>query len=75
MVAGRVEVAVSRQCIEPNGEPVSLTCEFALLEDWMTGDDLLAAADRVLLAKKESRRGSSGGAGASASPDAPPAAS
>jgi diguanylate cyclase (GGDEF)-like protein len=75
LVVGRVEVAVSRQCREPDGEPVSLTCDFALLEDGMTDEDLLAAADRALLAKKESRRLPSGGAASSASPAAPPAAS
>ena len=75
LVTGRVEVAVSRRCLQPNGAPVSLTCEFALLEEGMTGDDLLAAADRALLAKKESRRVPSDVAASSADPAAPPAAS
>jgi diguanylate cyclase (GGDEF)-like protein len=75
MVADRVEVAVGRQCREPDGEPVSVTCAFALLEDGMSADDLLAAADRALLAKKESRRVPIGAAGASAAPAAPPATS
>jgi diguanylate cyclase (GGDEF)-like protein len=78
LVVGRVEVAVSRQCREPDGEPVSLTCAFALLENGMSADDLLAAADRELLAKKESRRapgGANGAAASSAGPAAPPAAS
>jgi diguanylate cyclase (GGDEF)-like protein len=75
MVAGRAEVAVSRQCRDPHGEPVFLTCAFALLEDGMTSDELLAAADRALLARKENGRALSAAADASASPAAPPEAS
>ena len=74
LIAERVEIAVRANCQMPGGDPVSLTCAFAQLADGMTGDDLLAAADVALFARKAVSRVRDA-ATSSASPAAPPEAS
>ena len=55
IVCSRVCAAVVATCRAPDGTPLRITCAAAQLEDGMTGDDLVLAADRALLGRK--RRG------------------
>ncbi len=55
IVCDRVSQAVLAGCRGPDGIPLRITCAPAQLEEHMTGDDLVAAADQALLARK--RRG------------------
>lgn len=50
---GRLEELVARSCARPDETPLRVTCGHATLLDWMSGDDLVAAADRALLARKD----------------------
>ncbi|HEX2087950.1 MAG TPA: GGDEF domain-containing protein [Solirubrobacteraceae bacterium] len=54
-VCDRVASAVVAGCRAPDGRPLRITCAPAELGDGMTGEDLVAAADEALLARK--RRG------------------
>ena len=54
--AARVEDHVARTCRVPDGPAISVSCGSAQLRAGMTGDDLLAAADRGLLERKAQRR-------------------
>jgi diguanylate cyclase (GGDEF)-like protein len=60
-VAARIEAAVGRSCARPDESPLRVTCGHAVMLDSMSADDLVAAADRALLARKNR-------AGASAPP-------
>jgi len=51
-VCARLEQVVSRSCARPDETPLYVTCGHASLVDWMSGEDLVAAADRELLARK-----------------------
>jgi diguanylate cyclase (GGDEF)-like protein len=51
-VVVRLELLVSSSCARPDNSPLSVTCGHATLLDWMTGDDLVSAADRALFARK-----------------------
>ncbi|HEV2813787.1 MAG TPA: GGDEF domain-containing protein [Solirubrobacteraceae bacterium] len=55
IVCDRVSQAVLGGCRGPDGLPLRITCAAAELDDAMSGDDLVAAADQALLARK--RRG------------------
>ncbi|MDQ3739417.1 MAG: diguanylate cyclase [Actinomycetota bacterium] len=55
IVCDRVAQAVIAGCRGPDGTSLRITCAPAQLEDDMTGDDLVAAADEALFARK--RRG------------------
>ncbi|HEX2085461.1 MAG TPA: GGDEF domain-containing protein [Solirubrobacteraceae bacterium] len=55
IVCDRVASAVVATCRAPDGHPLRITCAAAELGDAMTGEDLVAAADEALLARK--RRG------------------
>ncbi len=52
IVCDRISHAVLSSCRGPDGTPLRLTCAPAQLEDGMSGDDLVAAADQALLARK-----------------------
>jgi len=52
-VAARLEQLVADSCARPDETPLSVTCGHATLLDWMSGDDLVAAADRALLSRKD----------------------
>jgi diguanylate cyclase (GGDEF)-like protein len=52
-VAERLESLVAASCARPDESPLSVTCGHAVLLDWMSGHDLVAAADRTLLARKD----------------------
>jgi diguanylate cyclase (GGDEF)-like protein len=52
-VARRLEELVAASCARPDETPLSVTCGHAVLLDWMSGHDLVAAADRALLARKD----------------------
>jgi diguanylate cyclase (GGDEF)-like protein len=54
IVCRRAAAAIAG-CIDPAGEPLRITCAPAQLTDGMTGDDLVAAADAVLLERKNGR--------------------
>lgn len=51
-VAGRIEASVAESCARPDGSPLRVTCGHAVLLDWMSADDLVAAADRTLFERK-----------------------
>jgi diguanylate cyclase (GGDEF)-like protein len=51
-VGARLEQIVSQSCARPDETPLCVTCGHATLLDWMSGEDLVAAADRELLARK-----------------------
>jgi diguanylate cyclase (GGDEF)-like protein len=55
IVCDRVAAAVVAGCRAPDGAPLRITCAPAQLGDAMTGEDLVLAADKALLARK--RRG------------------
>ena len=55
IVCDRVASAVVAGCRGPDGRPLRITCAPAQLDDTMSGDDLVAAADQALFARK--RRG------------------
>jgi diguanylate cyclase (GGDEF)-like protein len=55
IVCDRVSAAVAAGCHAPDGTPLRITCAPAELEDGMTGEGLVLAADEALLARK--RRG------------------
>ena len=55
IVCDRIAQAVLAGCRGPDGMALRLTCAPAQLDEGMTGDDLVAAADQALLARK--RRG------------------
>jgi diguanylate cyclase (GGDEF)-like protein len=55
IVCDRIATAVLAGCRGPDGQPLRITCAPAQLDEAMTGDDLVAAADQALLARK--RRG------------------
>ncbi|HEX8123701.1 MAG TPA: GGDEF domain-containing protein [Solirubrobacteraceae bacterium] len=55
IVCDRVASAVLAGCRGPDGQPLRITCAPAQLDEAMTGEDLVAAADQALLARK--RRG------------------
>src|SRR5262249_58553495 len=52
-VARRLEELVASSCARPDETPLSVTCGHAMLLDWMSDHDLVAAADRALLARKD----------------------
>lgn len=52
-VVARLEELVPRSCARPDETPLRVTCGHAALLDWMSGDDLVAAADGALLARKD----------------------
>ncbi|HEX6461557.1 MAG TPA: GGDEF domain-containing protein [Thermoleophilaceae bacterium] len=51
-VAARIESHVSNSCARPDGTPLTVTTGHAALLDWMSGPDLVAAADKALLERK-----------------------
>jgi diguanylate cyclase (GGDEF)-like protein len=51
-VVARVEASVAGSCARPDESPLQVTCGHAVLLDWMSADDLVAAADRALFARK-----------------------
>jgi diguanylate cyclase (GGDEF)-like protein len=51
-VAERLAAAVPAACHGPDGEPMRVTCGTAELDDDMTGEDLVGAADLALMAAK-----------------------
>lgn len=51
-VGARLEQTVSRSCARPDESPLTVTTGHAALLDWMSADDLVAAADHALLARK-----------------------
>jgi diguanylate cyclase (GGDEF)-like protein len=51
-VAVRLEALVERSCARPDEQPLTITTGHAVLLDWMSGEDLVAHADRELLARK-----------------------
>jgi diguanylate cyclase (GGDEF)-like protein len=51
-VGARLEQLVARSCARPDETPLCVTCGQATLLDWMSGEDLVASADRELLARK-----------------------
>jgi diguanylate cyclase (GGDEF)-like protein len=53
-VAARLELLVSNSCARPDETPLGVTCGHATLLEWMTADDLVAAADRALFSRKNS---------------------
>ena len=55
IVCDRVAAAVVAGCRAPDGMPLRVTCAPAQLDEGMTGEDLVLAADEALLARK--RRG------------------
>jgi diguanylate cyclase (GGDEF)-like protein len=52
IVCDRLAQAVLAGCRGPDGIPLRITCAPAQLEGHMTGDDLVAAADQALFARK-----------------------
>jgi diguanylate cyclase (GGDEF)-like protein len=54
-VLARIESAVAGSCARPDETPLRVTCGHAVLLEWMSADDLVAAADRTLLARKTGR--------------------
>jgi diguanylate cyclase (GGDEF)-like protein len=54
-VADRLHEAVKRSCRRPDGRPISIGTGVAELRPGMSGDDLLAEADRALLTGKQQR--------------------
>ena len=57
-VCARVTGAVA-ECVAPDGAPLSITCATAQLVEGMTADELVAAADGELLARKSLGRAAS----------------
>jgi diguanylate cyclase (GGDEF)-like protein len=51
-VVARIESNVAGSCARPDESPLRVTCGHAVLLDGMTADDLVAAADRALFARK-----------------------
>lgn len=51
-VAARIESRVAHACARPDGTPLTVTFGHATLLDWMSGADLVAAADTALLERK-----------------------
>jgi diguanylate cyclase (GGDEF)-like protein len=51
-VVVRLELLVSSSCARPDETPLSVTCGHAALLEWMTAEDLVAAADRALFVRK-----------------------
>jgi diguanylate cyclase (GGDEF)-like protein len=51
-VVARIEANVADSCARPDEAPLRVTCGHAVLLDWMSADDLVAAADRALFARK-----------------------
>ncbi len=51
-VASRIESHVAGSCARPDETPLTVTCGHATLLDWMSGADLVAAADTALLERK-----------------------
>lgn len=54
-VADRIAAAVATTCTRPDGQPLRMTVGATELADGESGDDLLARADGVLLARKARR--------------------
>jgi diguanylate cyclase (GGDEF)-like protein len=52
-VAARVEATVARSCARPDESPLHVTCGHAVLLEWMSAEDLVAAADRALFERKQ----------------------
>jgi diguanylate cyclase (GGDEF)-like protein len=59
LIAERVTAAVAERCRQPDGSPLTIGAAYAELTDAMTADDLMATADRALLALKGARAPSS----------------
>jgi diguanylate cyclase (GGDEF)-like protein len=51
-VVARIEANVAGSCARPDESPLHVTCGHAVLLDGMSADDLVAAADRALFARK-----------------------
>jgi diguanylate cyclase (GGDEF)-like protein len=51
-VLARLEALVTRTCARPDESPLHVTCGHATLLDWMSADDLVAAADKALFTRK-----------------------
>jgi GGDEF domain-containing protein len=51
-VAARIERKVAQSCARPDETPLHVTTGHGTLLEWMSSDDLVAEADRTLLARK-----------------------
>jgi two-component system, cell cycle response regulator len=51
-VLARLETLVTRTCARPDESLLHVTCGHATLLDWMSADDLVAAADEALFTRK-----------------------
>src|SRR5262249_46624662 len=52
-VVSRLELLVTSSCARPDETPLTVTCGHAELLEWMSGEDLVAAADQTLFARKK----------------------
>jgi diguanylate cyclase (GGDEF)-like protein len=56
-LARRVEETVASSCLRPDGDPLTITCGYAVLDPSMSAADAVARSDATLLALKARQRG------------------